>query len=181
MTEGLFILTTIFVAYVVYVIVNEPKTTTTKATVSGQVPAEPLSQPALKVVAKQEAIAAKPIETKTAAPLPIKSVTPPAKKSTKTEAKPTTKATATLKSVSPASKPAVAANSVRGGGLKDPATGEVAAPYSNYRFTKRWIKDALVLEGLLPKVYKNAELDPAIEAQIKDAVIKLESLDKYKA
>ena len=65
-------------------------------------------------------------------------------------------------------------------GLRDPKTGEVATSYSNYRFTKRWIKEALVAEGLLEKVYKNNELDAAIEATIKDAVIKLEAIDKYK-
>ncbi len=65
-------------------------------------------------------------------------------------------------------------------GLRDPKTGEIATTYSNYRFTKRWIKDALVTEGLLEKVYKNNELDSAIEATIKDAVVKLEALEKYK-
>lgn len=65
-------------------------------------------------------------------------------------------------------------------GLRDPKTGEIATTYNNYRFTKRWIKDALVTEGLLEKVYKNNELDSAIEAAIKDAVIKLEAIEKYK-
>ena len=65
-------------------------------------------------------------------------------------------------------------------GLRDPKTGEIATTYSNYRFTKRWIKDALVTEGLLEKVYKNNELDNAIEVTIKDAVAKLEAIEKYK-
>jgi hypothetical protein len=39
----------------------------------------------------------------------------------------------------------------------------------------------LVAEGLLEKVYKNNELDAEIETVIKDALIKLEALDKYKA
>ena len=64
--------------------------------------------------------------------------------------------------------------------LVDPTTGEVATVYSNYRFTKRWIKDALVTEGLLDKVYKNTELDAPTEAAIKDAIVKLEAIDKYK-
>jgi hypothetical protein len=37
-----------------------------------------------------------------------------------------------------------------------------------------------VAEGLVEKVYKNNELDAAIEAKIKDALVKLEALDKYK-
>jgi hypothetical protein len=65
-------------------------------------------------------------------------------------------------------------------GLRDPKSGEVATSYSNYRFTKRWIKEALVTEGFLEKVYKNNELDSAIEATIKDALVKLEAIDKYK-
>ena len=65
-------------------------------------------------------------------------------------------------------------------GLKNPLTGEVATSYANYRFTKRWIKDALVTEGLLDQVYKNADLTEAVEANIKVAITKLEALDNYK-
>jgi hypothetical protein len=66
-------------------------------------------------------------------------------------------------------------------GLKNPSTGEIATSYTNYRFTKRWIKDALVAEGLLEKVYKNNELDAEAEALIKAAIIKLEAIPAYKA
>ncbi|NOS90153.1 MAG: hypothetical protein HOP34_16750 [Methylococcaceae bacterium] len=65
-------------------------------------------------------------------------------------------------------------------GLRDPQSGEVTTAYSNYRFTKRWIKDALVAEGLLDKVYKNNELDAAVEDNIKQALAKLENIDKYR-
>ena len=65
-------------------------------------------------------------------------------------------------------------------GLLNPITGEVATTYSNYRFTKRWIKEALVTEGLLEKVYKNNELNADTEADIKAALAKLEVIDKYK-
>ena len=65
-------------------------------------------------------------------------------------------------------------------GLKDPKTGDIATTYSNYRFSKRWIKEALVTEGLLEKVYKNNELNAEIEASIKAAIAKLESIEKYK-
>ncbi len=65
-------------------------------------------------------------------------------------------------------------------GLKNPLTGEIATTYNNYRFTKRWIKDALVTEGLLEQVYKNAELTEAVEANIKVAISQLEALDNYK-
>jgi hypothetical protein len=65
-------------------------------------------------------------------------------------------------------------------GLKDPKTGDIATSYNNYRFTKRWIKEALVAEGLLDKVYKNDELNADSEAKIKVTIAKLEALDKYR-
>ena len=95
---------------------------------------------------------------------------------------PVAKTVAKIKKPAPIKKIAtttVTKNTVKKG-LRDPKTGEIATTYSNYRFTKRWIKDALVTEGLLEKVYKNNELDSAIEATIKDAVAKLEALEKYK-
>ena len=69
---------------------------------------------------------------------------------------------------------------IRDRGLKDPKTGDIATTYSNYRFSKRWIKEALVTEGLLEKVYKNNELNAEIEASIKAAIAKLESIEQYK-
>ncbi len=66
-------------------------------------------------------------------------------------------------------------------GLKNPETGEIATSYTNYRFTKRWIKDALVAEGLLEKVYKNNELTPDIELTIKSAISQLENRARYQA
>ena len=44
---------------------------------------------------------------------------------------------------------------------------------------KRWIKEALVAEGLLEKIYKNNELSVEIETTIKDAVARLESIERY--
>ena len=89
---------------------------------------------------------------------------------------------AAIKSVGSATrKPEPATQQAGKRGLKNPKTDEVATTYSNYRFTKRWIKEALVAEGLLDKVYKNDELNAEIEATIKGAVVKLEALDKYRA
>jgi len=133
MTEVLFILTTVFVAYVVYVIVNEPKPTVRKTIQPGPKNTEQAQNNPETVV--ESAVAEK-----------------------KTEA---------------------GKKSPGKGGLKDPKTGEIATSYSNYRFTKRWIKDALVAEGLLDKVYKNNELDAETEGKIKQAVAKLEKIDKY--
>jgi hypothetical protein len=146
MSEALFILTVIFVAYVVYKTVNEQKETPKSpvSKVQSEVPNVVAEQSMPETVVKNE----KPAIIK---PAIIKKTT----------------ATAT------------AQDTVKKG-LRDPKTGEVATSYSNYRFTKRWIKDALVTEGLLEKVYKNNELDTAIEAAIKDALVKLQAIDKYK-
>jgi predicted transcriptional regulator len=146
MTEVLFILTVIFVAYVVYVAVNEHKATPKSAVSKAKLeaPKEVAEQPMPDAVAK----VIKPTIIK---PATIKKTTS------------TTTIQDTVKK-----------------GLRDPKTGEVATSYSNYRFTKRWIKDALVTEGLIEKVYKNNELDATIDATIKDARAKLEAIDKYK-
>lgn len=66
-------------------------------------------------------------------------------------------------------------------GLKNPKTGEIASSYANYRVMKRWIKEVLVSEGLLEKIYKNNELTPDIEAKIKNAIIQLEQNETYRA
>ena len=151
MTEVLFILVAIIVAYVIYVIVSEQKTTSTSA----------VNQ------AKPE----KPVEA-------VKQSTP--------QSAPKIEKVAAVKSVGSATRkpepaPAPATQHAGKRGLKNPNTDEVATTYSNYRFTKRWIKEALVAEGLLDKVYKNEELNAEIEATIKGAVVKLEALDKYRA
>jgi len=143
MTEVLFTLTTIFVAYVVYTIVNEQK-----------MAAKPAEHEVPKVQAVVENIKPKPVAAKIAA---------------KKESPVTVK------------KPAAPVIPNAGkGGVRNPKTGEIATVTNNYRFTKRWIKEALVSEGLLDKVYKNNELDTATEAVIKTALLKLESMDEYR-
>lgn len=64
--------------------------------------------------------------------------------------------------------------------LKNPATGEVSKIPNNYRFGKRWIKEALVAEGLLDRVYKNNELDDTISAKAQAAMAALKNMDKYR-
>jgi hypothetical protein len=66
-------------------------------------------------------------------------------------------------------------------GLKNPETGEISKSYANYRFMKRWIKEALVSENLLEKIYKNQELNPELEAKIKEAITSLENMERYSA
>ena len=196
MTEGLFVLTIIFVAYIVYVTINDNKKSSKSETQKAKdvTPIVTLKQ------STPEPIKAKTIETVTTAAKPAKKTTkPPVTKQTVAEpikAKtPTTVATKTVakpvvaKATTPSvEKPkqttivakAAATQITEKKGLRNPLTGEITTSYSNYRFTKRWIKDALVLEGLVSKVYSNTELNAAIETTIKSALVKLEAIDKYK-
>ncbi|MGR9071710.1 MAG: hypothetical protein ACU833_01455 [Gammaproteobacteria bacterium] len=82
------------------------------------------------------------------------------------------------KKVEPAKKAAATAGSIT---LKNPATGETASVPTNYRFAKRWIKEAMVSEGLLDKIYKNNELEGAVDIKTKAAVEKLKAMKKYHA
>jgi outer membrane biosynthesis protein TonB len=209
MTEGLFVLTTLFVAYVIYVIVNEKKVggnksakpsvaasqTVQQASVSEKpkaAAAKPKPAAAKKATAKTATVAKivaapKPETPKPAAkPLETKKVeakktvaAPPAKPvdTKKIEAKKPIAAPAPK----PTPAPAPEATAIKGTGLKDPKTGEIATSYANYRFTKRWIKEALVAEKLVDKVYKNDELNASVEAKIKAGIIKLEGMKKYSA
>lgn len=150
MAEVLFILTTIFVAYVVYVVVGDQMAEMKAMASKSEAESEQAARPAAE--AKTQVVAEKPAaQTAVAKEAPAAEKTAP-------------------------SQPAVAK-----GGLKNPATGEVANMPNNYRFAKRWIKEALVKEGLLDKVYKNNELDDKTNAKIKRALTKLAKMDQYKA
>ncbi len=158
MTEGLFILTTIFVAYVVYVIVSDSKAE------KENTEAKPAATEA-KVSTPEKTTSV----TKTSTPKPAASKPKPSAPAKKTqETKPQPKKTA-AKSGADVKQ------------LRNPETGEVSTIAANYRFMKRWIKDAMVAEGLLEKVYKNNELDDAATTKINEAIAKLKTLEKYKA
>jgi outer membrane biosynthesis protein TonB len=198
MIEGLFVLTTIFVAYVVYAIIGDQRASAKSKALAAkpETPVAAVEQPKPPVaVAQEKPAAVKPAaQAKIAAtkPAAAKKATPPsaAAKSAATKpaeakpaapkaaAKPTATKATTAKPAATKQTPAAAAPST---GLKDPKTGEVATAYHNYRFAKRWIKDALVEEGLLDKVYPAKELNPEVDAKIKEAIAKLEAMDKYKA
>lgn len=228
MTEILFILTTIFVAYVIYtlaegqknadkpaplkkmptppVTAKKPDGAVAQTAVAAPKPSAVASQPAAPVApVAPEPETAKPevVETAVAAPEPPVAasqpvIAEPAAPATET-AKPDVVAVEPAVAAAPeeapvaasqpvaeepvtptpepvAAKPAVVKNTVR-----NPKTGEVATVNNNYRFTKRWIKEALVTEGLLDKVYKNNELDSAAEARIKTALASLMDMDSYRA
>ena len=164
MFEIFFMFTIIFVAYVIYHMFNELK----------EVPTPVPS--ALKT--KHDAPAVLTTKPKPVSKPAVAMVTPTATPKAVTQSKkPAAIKPATIKKTTVT---AAAKSTENKKGLLDPKTGEVTTSYNNYRFTKRWIKDALVSEGLLEKVYKNNELEPAIEATIKAAIVKLEALEKYK-
>ncbi|MEQ1638690.1 MAG: hypothetical protein ABL903_18675 [Methylococcales bacterium] len=186
MAESLFVLVIIFTAYVFYSRANEAQATTTSE-VPEQPPAKSVAEKAIQPTAVKPEIAASP-KPKPKSSAKAKAPTPSAPKSSPIKATPpksvpkvTGKQTAptNAKKVVPAQ---ITPNTNLGKiSLKNPVTGEIDAPHSNYRFTKRWIKEALVTEGLLDKVYKNTELDGAVEERIKAAVSKLEAMDNYRA
>ncbi len=76
---------------------------------------------------------------------------------------------------------AVVPTKMPGGSVRNPATGEVARMANSYRMCKRWIKEALVAEGFLEKVYKTNELDDATKVKINNALQKLMAMDSYHA
>lgn len=148
MAEILFILTTIFVAYVVYAVVGDQ-------------------------MADMKAIASK----KAGHSAEVHATAKPEVK--KVENKPAPRAS-TVKPVEPVAFSEPVSSEGRASSLRDPATGETASVPTNYRFAKRWIKEAMVKEGLLDKVYKNSELDDVANAKIKIALDHLVQMEKYR-
>ncbi len=169
MAEVLFVLLTVYVVYVVHGVVykkeakkDAPPTPESKPTVV----AEKASVKQQAVVVKGEKPAVKKPVAKKAAP--VKAKPKPAAKSKPTaKAKPATKAKTASKAKSASSS------------LRNPETGQVDKMATSYRMSKRWIKEALVTEGLLPKVYKTTEIDDAVKKSAKTALDKLAKMDKY--
>ena len=63
----------------------------------------------------------------------------------------------------------------------DPESGQTAANPSNYRFAKKWVKEAMVKEGLLDHVYKNNELKGVVNKTVKEALANFKLIEKYHA
>lgn len=136
--------------------------------------------------------AAKPKAAGAPAPKPVAKAAPePAKAEVKAEVKatqaepkkaPAAKPQKTAAAKAPA-KPKKTADSkpLLAEDLKNPETGEITPAPANYRFAKKWIKEALVSEKLLDRVYKPNELDDAATIKVKEALDALRSLKKYQA
>ena len=168
MAELLFIATVIFVAYVLFVVLDEKKDNPVPDEVIELEPV--IAEPEKTELASDASVTPAPVLEKTVVkPVRLKATSP---KTATVKAEPV-KAVATKPEPSKASTRATDS-------LKNPKTGEVVKFPSNYNFTKRWIKEALVEEGLLDKVYKNTELDDKTYEKIHAALQQLKTLDKYK-
>ena len=200
MFEFLFFVTALYmgyVAYEAYAAVNRsekgepvmkpkaqaaPKTAPPKAPVSAKAPAEK------KAAAKPAAAQKAPAATKAApAPKAVKAAPTPAPKAPAAAPKPVAAKPAPAKpKAAPKAAPkapiaAPQAPVTLAETLKNPETGETTPVPANYRFAKKWIKDALVAEKLLDRVYKPNELDGPASDKVKEAIDKLRALKKYQA
>ena len=156
MTEFFFILAVIFIAYMVF---NKNKSDDGQSPHSKEQDGSTLNPPGNKT-AKAEITTTKPT---------------PAKKTQAVKPKPKTRPKAK------ATKQAAPKIELRTVIMKNPATGEEAKVAGSYRMVKRWIKEALVEEGLLEKIYKNNELDDAAKVVVAEALSIIKAMDRYKA
>ncbi|BCG65971.1 MAG: hypothetical protein methR_P3843 [Methyloprofundus sp.] len=154
MSDIFFVLTVIYVAYVVYVVMDVEKNTPAADEAS--------KVPPLIAVKKVPATAQKPAVMPTTKPKKVVNSQP------HKAAKKTNKAS---------TAPKVELRTVM---MKNPKTGEEAKIASNYRMVKRWVKEALVEEGLLPKIYKTNEMDTEAKAEVAKALSIIKAMDKYK-
>ncbi|GFO71900.1 hypothetical protein BJAS_P1703 [Bathymodiolus japonicus methanotrophic gill symbiont] len=152
MFEFLFILAVIFIAYITF---NQNKNDDGQNPHSKEQVESILTPPGNKTV-KVEITSTKPV---------------PAKKTQPVTPKPKAKAT----------RQAAPKIELRTVIMRNPATWEEAKVAGNYRMAKRWIKEALVEEGLLEKIYKNNELDDAAKVLVAEALSIIKAMDKYKA
>ena len=185
MFEVLFFLTALYLGYVA----KEAYQAVARAEKGEPVFVEkPKPAPAPKVVAKaaeapkKAAPVAKAAEPKPA-PAPAKVPAAPKAKAepAKKPAAPAKAAAAPKAAPKPKAAKATESKVVLAEDLKNPETGEITPVPANYRFAKKWIKDALVEEKLLDRVYKPNELDEVASAKVKEAIDKLRALKKYQA
>lgn len=154
MIEILFIATAIYVAYVFYSVVNEAKPQADSQPKIAEAKPTELTPPPSVTVAVE---VSEPVQVQIPATVEIE---------TEIEAEVETEIDTT-----------VATNPINT--LRNPITGEISKTNASYSFTKRWIKEALVSEGLLDKIYTNNELNAEINAKIKQALATLKTLPNY--
>lgn len=124
---------------------------------------------------------ARPAPAQSAATSPAPVVAKPAASTKPATVAAAPKPAATKQAAAPAKAPTVEGESKLADELRNPVTGEVSAVPANYRFAKKWIKDVLVTEKLLDRVYKPNELDETNSRKAKEAIDKLRAIKKYQA
>lgn len=158
MTEILFIFVTLYAAYVIH------------QNTRGDKDKQADNSPLIKPIPTDVVVEAKPKVTE-------KVVTK--SKSVKPKPKSTEKTVAKKKTV--VKKETVAQKTINmpTGSLRDPKTGDEVKIASSYRMLRRWVKDALVTEGLVDKVYKTNELNATTQRKINKGLNALKKMDKY--
>jgi len=168
MAELLFVATTIFVAYVLFEVVADNK-------------GKPESGDALDTPPPPQKDDAEIEQTQTAVSVSAPPSTPaPVAPPVKTSSKPAAKKPAAKSKATAAPKPVAAGPALASDQIKNPKTGEIVKITGNYAFAKRWIKEALVEEGLLDKIYKNNELNDEANTKIQSALEQLKTMEKYR-
>lgn len=150
MSELIFILIILYAAYVIKSSCNEKKQIELASSAPDEEPIEKTEEKT--PVVKTE---------KSAAPAPKKAKVTPKKLAPK--------------KVAPVSD----GKQMPSGTLRNPETGEEAKIANSYRMSKRWIKEALVTEGLLEKIYKTNEINDATKIEINKAFEQILQLKKY--
>ena len=159
MFEILLILLVIYVAYLIYFSEDDN---------------EQINKPAKADMAKTDKPAELELKAKVSKNPPVKAQKVVAKNKSATEVEPIKP---TKSKVKKTAAPKIELRTVE---MKNPKTGEQAKVANNYRMVKRWIKEALVEEGLLEKIYKTNEMDDAAKAEVAKALSIIKAMDKYK-
>ncbi|NOR80897.1 MAG: hypothetical protein GQ529_08705 [Methyloprofundus sp.] len=160
MFEILLIILVIYVAYLIYSTEDDNEQT---------------DKPAKVDVASTDKPVVDELKTKVATKTPVKPKKAVAK--VKSETAKTEPKKAAKSKVNKTAAPKIELRTVE---MKNPKTGEQAKVANNYRMVKRWIKEALVEEGLLEKIYKTNEMDDAAKAEVAKALSIIKAMDKYK-
>jgi hypothetical protein len=174
MSDTLFILTVTYACYVIY-------SATAEAGTPKIVPitANKVFKPIIEILRHKKktspVVAEKPVEKKPT------EVTAKVEKKKSEHVAPKRIVAATEKDDSqPSKRKAAPKIELRTVVMTHPKTGEEAKVTNNYRMTKRWVKEALITEGLLEKIYKNTELDAPTKIKVSQALSIIKAMDKYK-
>jgi len=187
MSDALFILTVVYAFYVIYSVTSEEETPK-KVRVTADKAYKPLidipplkEEPATPEAVTKEVSEPVVVEAKPEVAKPIVAPKPTTEHVAPKRIVSTKKDSNGNKTTSKASRRTAAPKiELRTVMMTHPETGEEAKVSNNYRMTKRWVKEALVTEGLLDKVYKNTELDAPAKIKVAQALSIIKAMDKYK-